>query len=451
MQAQTNIESFINYRRNDEFLNSVGSLLSNTISNEVQRGCLKFLQVYLKSLDNYKIAKQVTSRPSEKFRQIDSNLCEILLEYLIISSVSSKLQLKQISIDLIYSYMKLTENLTNCFNKFIKYGIESLDSNLSKYFMDPTLCILLTDEFAESDLLNIVKSLVKHLSNPKFESSAMKCLNKIEQISPRITFNNYLNKLPQSLKTNYLNSKNKLNSNFSTNSSYNFNSSNDVDAKISNTDEYKNMKFNLIPSNILHKLSGEDEIQRLYAIHQLESSVINLNDIKQVYPYYQDFIIYMNNFVDDPNYEVRLASLKILNVFIAKLGNNVNQCYKVICNCARQVMSQTHQSKTLKQSLNSMLLVTIENMKNPILVLECLLDKIKDRSAKAREEFLNIIITAVLKFPNDKFDSLRKIFFQVAPLLCDIKRNVRHAALECIAVLYSKLKIAVSDFFIKFL
>jgi len=208
------------------------------------------------------------------------------------------------------------------------------------------------------------------------------------------------------------------------------------------------MKFNLIPANTLQKLSGEDEIQRLSAIHQLETSVINLNDIKQVYPYYQDFIIYMNNFVDDPNYEVRLASLKILNVFIQKLGPNVNQCYKVICNCARQVMSQTHQSKTLKQSLNTMLLVTIENMKNPILVLECLLDKIKDRSAKAREEFLNIIITAVLKFPNDKFDSLRKIFFQVAPLLCDIKRNVRHAALECIAVLYSKLKMAVSILFL---
>lgn len=449
VQAQTNIESLINYRRNGDFLNAVGGLLSNTLSNEVQRGCLKFLQVYLKSLDNYKIAKQIASRPSEKFRVIDSNLCEILLEYLIISSVSSKLQLKQISIDLIYSYMKLTENISNCFNKFIKYGIESLDSNLSRYFMDPTLCILLTDEFADADLLNIVKSLVKQLTNPKFETSAMKCLNKIEQISPRSTFNNYLNKLPQNSKTTYLNVKNKLNSSFSTNSSYNFNgptTPNDTDSKITNSEDYKNMKFNLIPANTLQKLSGEDEIQRLSAIHQLETSVINLNDIKQVYPYYQDFIIYMNNFVDDPNYEIRLASLKILNVFIQKLGPNVNQCYKVICNCARQVMSQTHQSKTLKQSLNNMLLVTIENMKNPILVLECLLDKIKDRSAKAREEFLNIIITAVLKFPNDKFDSLRKIFFQVAPLLCDIKRNVRHAALECIAVLYSKLKMAVSSF-----
>ena len=243
----------------------------------------------------------------------------------------------------------------------------------------------------------------------------------------------------------------KSGSNFNNNSSYNFNTSlvnsivlNDSELKGSSVDDYKSMKFNLIPGQILQKLAGEDEIQRLQAIHKLETSVANLSDVKQVYPYYQDFISYMNNFVDDPNYEVRLASLKILNIFIQKLGSNVNQCYKVICNCARQVMSQTHQSKTLKQSLTNMLLLTIENMKNPILVLECLLDKIKDRSAKAREEFLNIIITAVLKFPNDKFDSLRKIFFQVAPLLCDIKRNVRHAALECIAVLYSKLKQAVS-------
>ena len=211
VQAQTSIEVLINYRNNDEFLNALGSLLANTISNEVQRGCLKFLQTYLKSLDNYRVAKQLTSRPSDKFKHIDANLCDILLEYLIISSVSSKLQLKQISIDLIYSYMKLTENLNTCFAKFIKYGVDSLDSNMSKYFMDPTLCILLTDEFGDVDLFSIVKALANKLANPKFEASAMKCLNKIEQISPRNTFNNYLNKLPQNLKSNYLSSKNKLN------------------------------------------------------------------------------------------------------------------------------------------------------------------------------------------------------------------------------------------------
>ena len=182
------------------------------------------------------------------------------------------------------------------------------------------------------------------------------------------------------------------------------------------------------------------QVQRLQAIRQLELTVKSISDIKVVHPYYQEFIAYMNNFVDDANYEVRLCSLKILCIFIQKLDTNVNQCYKVICACARQVMSQTHQSKPIKQSLNTMLLLTIENMKNPILILDCLLDKIKDRSAKAREEFLNIIMGAILKYPSDKFEPLRKIFYQVTALLCDIKRNVRHAALECVAVIYYKLK-----------
>ena len=223
--------------------------------------------------------------------------------------------------------------------------------------------------------------------------------------------------------------------------------SNSNDSSLNGFDQYSsNLRFNLVPETIIHKLSGEDETQRLQAIKQLEQIVKNIKEIKVIYPYYQDFIAYVNNFVDDLNYEIRLGSLKILTVFIEKLGANVNQCYKVICSCAKQVMSQTHQSKPIKQLLVNVLMLTIENMFNPILVLETLLEKIKDRSAKAREEFLNIITAALLKYSSEKFDSLRKVFNQVVPLLCDIKRNVRHSALECIAVIYSKLKQTVIIF-----
>lgn len=296
----------------------------------------------------------------------------------------------------------------------------------------------------------MVKSLTKQLANSKLESCAIKCLNKIEKIVSQDTFNDYLNRLPQSLKNAYLQSTNKTMQqqhvdDYPLKSNNTFSQISDFD--MNNNDDYtKTMKFNIIPMKILQKLSGEDEIQRLQAINQLDTTITDLNDVKVIYPYYQDFIVYMNNFVDDPNYEIRLASLKILCKFIQKLGTNVNQCYKQICTCARHVMSQTHQSKNIKQSLNTMLLLTIENMNTPSLVLECLLEKIKDRSAKAREEFLNIITASVLKFPIDKFDSLRKIFVQVAPLLCDIKRNVRHAALECSIVLYTRIMQTVINF-----
>jgi hypothetical protein len=440
VQANTEI-SPIMIRNLEEFYDSIGSVLVNTISNDVQKNCLRFLQVYFKSVEKLKVKKSQSELLANNFEEIDVNLNNILLPYLIGASVSNKLQLKQLSIDLIYTYMKLTDNLNNLFVKFVKYGIENPDYAISKSFMDPTLCIILTDEFLNKDFFQLVKSLTKQLPNTMFENCAIKCLNKIETIVRQEQFNSYLNRLPQNLKDNYFKIKKIIPSSglLLTNTGVS-NFFDNQDDFLSGYQQQSSMKFNLIPQFIMQKLSGEDEIQRLQAIRQLEISVLNLPDIKSVYPYYQDFISYMNNFVDDPNYEVRLASLKILCTFIEKLGNNVNQCYKVICACARQVMSQTHQSKPIKQSLNTMLLLTIENMLNPILILECLLDKIKDRNAKAREEFLNIIMAAILKYPNDKFDPLRKIFFQVAALLCDIKRNVRHAALECIAVIYSKLK-----------
>ena len=71
--------------------------------------------------------------------------------------MSNKLQLKQLSIDLIYTYMKLTDNLNNLFVKFVKYGIENPDYAISKSFMDPTLCIILTDEFLNKDFFQLVK------------------------------------------------------------------------------------------------------------------------------------------------------------------------------------------------------------------------------------------------------------------------------------------------------
>jgi hypothetical protein len=198
-------------------------------------------------------------------------------------------------------------------------------------------------------------------------------------------------------------------------------------------------QFNIIPSSLVKELNVEDELQRLQAVKQLEMTIRQLPSVRQAHSV--AFIGFMSRFVEDTNYEIRLGALKILCIFVEKLGSMVNDCFRSVCTCARQVMSQTHQSKTIKQSLNILLLLTVENTKQPIQVLESLLEKIKDKSAKAKEECLNCIMSAVIKFPSDKFEPLRKVFFLIVPLLCDIKRNVRHACLECIAIVYHKLRL----------
>ena len=89
------------------------------------------------------------------------------------------------------------------------------------------------------------------------------------------------------------------------------------------------LKFNLIAESTLRKLSGEDELQRLAAIKELESSIRKLADLNVMHAHYQEFIVFMNTFIDDANYEVRLASLKILLLFVERLHGHVSQCYKV--------------------------------------------------------------------------------------------------------------------------
>jgi hypothetical protein len=199
-------------------------------------------------------------------------------------------------------------------------------------------------------------------------------------------------------------------------------------------------RFNLITSSMHEKLVGEDEPQRLHALKSVEASLKSLPDMRVMLAHTNEFIVYVSRYLDDANYEIRLQALRVLCLFVDRLGPHVSQCYKQVCNAARQVLSQTHQSKAVKQTLMQMIILTVQYMPNSSLALECLLDKAKERSAKAREELLNIVIASVLKYPNDKFDSLRKIFFLVVPLMCDIKRNVRHAALECISVIHNKLK-----------
>jgi hypothetical protein len=444
-QCESNLDTLLRLRNTKEFLDTLGGLITSNNQNEVKNSALKFLQTYFKAIEKQLVSSSSSAKRrifssdpklNDALKKFDQQVGETLLPYLIESSVNQNNNSMNISVDIIRTYVKITDSVhTNCFSKFVKYGIEN--NLISASFIDLTLCEIIGEDLRGADFGQLVHALLKKLStNVKLESSVMKCLNKIESVSEsKETFTAYINKLSPSLQTIYKHSKQRdLN-----NSVLSVVSSNNHSSK-------KDLRFNFISNSILNDLSGENEIQRLQAIQKLEQSVRQLTDMKKVYPHYQDFIQMMNQFVDDSNYEVRVNSLKILCIFVQKMGTNVNQCYKAICACVRNIMSQTHQSKTIKQLLNTLVLTTVDLMINPMLVLESLLEKIKNRTAKAREEILNVIMASLLKYPNDKFDSaLRKIFFQVVPLLCDIKRTVRHAALECTAVLYQRIKENVSE------
>lgn len=145
VQANTEVTP-IHVRQPEIFYDALGLLLTNTLSNELQKHCLRFLQLYFKSVERLQFKKGSNEILRATADELDAALGSSLVPYLITLSVSSKLQLKQLSIDLLYTYMKLTEAIGSLFAKFVKYGIENSDYAISKSFMDPILCIMLTDE-----------------------------------------------------------------------------------------------------------------------------------------------------------------------------------------------------------------------------------------------------------------------------------------------------------------
>lgn len=462
-------DGLIYFQKFDELLNSIRSLLVNTLNNELQISCLKSIFNMLKSMEKIRLRKDVTSILST----IDTNLLQIIMPSIIPFCASTKIQVRQYSIDILYIYMKQTNNLQQLFQQFIRYGCDNSDVLTSKGFIE-SLNSLLTDEYRYEDYNEMVKSLTKHLVDTTLEKSCMKALRRIELLVGDDVFNSYLNKLSTNIKNFYLNLKKQdggmsnggngsgtgvtgsmtTRSIQSKKSSFKafYQSDNDdmedenddentlkSNRNASNDDEETNLKFNIISNRILKKLFGEDELQRIQAIEELETNIKNLNDISIIYPYYEDFLIFIGNFIDDNNYKVRVGSLEVLYSFVKKLKSSIDNCYKIVCNCARQVMSQTHQSKTIKQLIMNVLLLAIDNIKNPNLIIDGLLDKLKDKSAKCREESVNAIIAIVLKYASQKFD-LINIFVKIVPLMFDLKRNVRYVVLECVAVVYAKLK-----------
>lgn len=74
----------------------------------------------------------------------------------------------------------------------------------------------------------------------------------------------------------------------------------------------------------------------------------------------------------------------------------------------------------------------------PQRVLSLLLENLKHKHSRVREEVVNICICSLLTYPSEDFD-LPKLSFDLAPALVDSKRRVRQAALEAFAVLASSM------------
>ncbi|KAF7654329.1 hypothetical protein LDENG_00071020 [Lucifuga dentata] len=144
----------------------------------------------------------------------------------------------------------------------------------------------------------------------------------------------------------------------------------------------------------------------------------------------KEFINFISRLLDDSNFKVLFGTLQALNLLIQKLDSSADKYFKQIVLVALRALGDT---RTVTRNEYMNVFRQLMKTAGPQHVLDLVIDNLRHKNSRVREDVLNIIIAALLTHPRNDFN-IPKLCFEVAPYLTDGKRKVRHAALELFAV-----------------
>lgn len=187
----------------------------------------------------------------------------------------------------------------------------------------------------------------------------------------------------------------------------------------------------LIPLDLYEKLLDLKNYQnRVTGVEELKHFLTEV-DMKAVPSgSIEKFINFLPRLLDDINFKVLCGALQVLNLFVQKLGPNVERYFKQLVSVGLKTLGDT---RNVVRSENMNLFQQLMKAVTPQQILDLITGDLHNKNSRVREDVLNIIMAAMLAHPKREFD-VHKLCFEVAPCLADSKRRVRHAALELFAV-----------------
>ncbi|XP_030070267.1 TOG array regulator of axonemal microtubules protein 1 isoform X1 [Microcaecilia unicolor] len=199
---------------------------------------------------------------------------------------------------------------------------------------------------------------------------------------------------------------------------------------------HSNLKFGVISQELYSRLLDHEDYKiRTYAIDELKTVTKEFAFGAVPSSSVVGFISFLYNLLDDINFNVVHGTLEVLNLLVVQLGQSVEQYLGHIISATVKVLGDN--KEVIKLDYMD-IFQNLMKMVGPQRVLSLLLENLKHKTSRVREEVVNISIVSLLIYPNEEFD-LPKLSFDIAPALIDSKRKVRHAALEAFAVLASRM------------
>ncbi|KAM9777582.1 TOG array regulator of axonemal microtubules protein 1 [Neosynchiropus ocellatus] len=191
------------------------------------------------------------------------------------------------------------------------------------------------------------------------------------------------------------------------------------------------MILGLISQELHDRLLDQRSYQnRINGVEELKGILSDV-DMTSVAPSsIEELIHFLPLLLDDINFKVLYGALQVLNLLVQKLDTSVARYIKHIISVALKTLGGAHAIMRIEyMCVFRQVMKSVPRQQ----VLDLVLGSLRHKSSRVREDVLNIIIASMLTHPRSDFDIL-KLCFEVAPLLADSKRKVRHAALELFAV-----------------
>ncbi|XP_008050510.1 TOG array regulator of axonemal microtubules protein 1, partial [Carlito syrichta] len=411
-------------RRKEALYRALGRVLVEGGSDE-KRLCLQLLSDVL--------------RGQGEAGQLEEAFSLALLPQLVASLREENPALRKDALQILHICLKRSSG--QVLRTLIQQGLEGTDARL-RASTALLLPILLTPEdlLLGLDLTEVIISLARKLGGQELEEESETAFSALQQIGERLgqdRFQSYISRLPSALRRHY---NRRLESQFGSQIPYYL----ELEASgipedpvpcavtLSNT----NLKFGIIPQELHSRLlDQEDYKNRTQAVEELKQVLGTFNPNSTPHSSLVGFISLLYNLLDDSNFKVVHGTLQVLHLLVVRLGEQVQQFLGPVIAASVKVLADN--KLVIKQEYMKIFLKLMKEV-GPQQVLCLLLEHLKHKHSRVREEVVNICICSLLTYPSEGFD-LPKLSFDLAPALVDSKRRVRQAALEAFAVLASSM------------
>ncbi|CAO2586419.1 TOG array regulator of axonemal microtubules protein 1 [Lemmus lemmus] len=410
-------------RRKEALYRALGRVLVEGGSDE-KRLCLQLLSDVL--------------RGQGEAGQLEEAFSLALLPQLVVSLREDNPALRKDALQILHICLKRSSGQVL---RTLIQGLESPDARL-RASTALLLPILLTPEdlLLGLDLTEVIISLARKLGDQEMEEESETAFSTLQQIGERLgqeRFQSYISRLPSALRRHY---NRRLESQFGSQVPYYLeleaSGFSEDPAPCVATLSNSNLKFGIIPQELHARLlDQEDYKNRTQAVEELKQLLGKFNPSSNPHSSLVGFISLLYNLLDDSNFKVVHGTLQVLHLLVIRLGEQVQQFLGPVIAAAVKVLADN--KLVIKQEYMKIFLKLMKEV-GPQQVLCLLLENLKHKHSRVREEVVNICICSLLTYPSEDFD-LPKLSFDLAPALVDSKRRVRQAALEAFAVLASSM------------